>query len=89
MTVAFLVTRAAVVTTALGAAGSDTSSTQPSLLSSIVGLIFFFGIAALIVWAWMRQKSNRSMNELRDRYARGEIDQAEFDARMDALRQER
>lgn len=68
---------------------ADASATQPSLLSSIIGLLFFILIAALIVWAYMRAKSNRPVNDLRDRYARGEIDQAEFEARMDDLRRER
>jgi hypothetical protein len=71
-------------------AASDASGdTQPSLVSSIIGLIFFFAVIVAIIWVWMWSRRNRAVNELRDRYAKGEIDQAEFEARMDDLRQQK
>ena len=67
----------------------DASTTQPNLTNSIVGLVLILGLAALVVWVYLRSKSNRPVNELRDRYARGEITQDEFEARMDDLRRGR
>jgi uncharacterized membrane protein len=74
----------------LARTASDASGgTQPSLTSSIVGLLFMFAVIVAILWAWMWSRRNRAVNELRDRYAKGEIDQTEFEARMDDLRQQK
>jgi putative membrane protein len=61
-------------------------------------LLFWFGLAALIVWAIVGPRTeqtpstiegpggDRAQAILRERYARGEIAEQEFEQRRDALR---
>lgn len=56
-------------------------------------LVFWVGVIALIVWALRnvgdnkvrRDRPNRPIDLLEERYARGEIDSAEFHARRSEL----
>jgi len=48
-------------------------------------------VIGVIVWSMRRaipSGKDAAIQELRDRFARGEIDQSEFQARMDALNRE-
>ena len=58
------------------------------LLSVVVPLVITIAIIGVIVWAIRRSAptgKNAAIEELRTRFARGEIDQSEFQARMDVL----
>jgi putative membrane protein len=66
-------------------------------LAMTLGMLLWFGVLALLIWALMRWITDRtslsaSMREtvsadefLRQRYARGEIDEATFDRMRDQL----
>ena len=61
-----------------------------TILGIIVSLAVPIAIIAVIVWAIRRSAPARrdpAEQELRDRFARGEIDMAEFQVRMRALRE--
>ena len=61
------------------------------IISLIIPLVITGLVIFVVVWAIRRSipsmptGKNAAIMELRDRFARGEIDQAEFQARMDAL----
>ena len=58
------------------------------IISLVIPLVITGVVIGVIVWAIRRtvpSGRNAAVAELRDRFARGEIDQAEFQARMDAL----
>jgi len=65
------------------------------MFGAIAGITIFMivfitvAVIAVIVWAIGRATPNGDPAErtLRDRLARGEIDMAEFEARLDALRE--
>ncbi|MEO6795425.1 MAG: SHOCT domain-containing protein [Candidatus Dormibacter sp.] len=56
----------------------------------VVFLLFWGGVIALILWAIRRATSSRGPDSaiqiLQERFARGEIDQQEFEQRKSALR---
>ena len=58
------------------------------LISLLIPLIVTGVMVGVIVWAVRRTiptGRDAAIRQLRDRFARGEIDQSEFDARMDGL----
>ena len=58
------------------------------LISLVVPLLITGAVLFLVVWSIRRavpSGKDAAIAELRDRFARGEIDQAEYQARMDAL----
>jgi uncharacterized membrane protein len=58
------------------------------LISLIVPLVITGLVIFLVFWSIRRavpSGKDAAIAELRDRFARGEIDQAEYQARMDAL----
>jgi uncharacterized membrane protein len=58
------------------------------IVSLVVPLVITGVVIGVIVWAIRRSVpsgKNAAIEELRGRFARGEIDQSEFQARMDAL----
>ena len=58
------------------------------LVSLIVPLVITGIVIGVVVWSIRRASpggKNAAIDELRSRFARGEIDQSEFQARMDAL----
>jgi uncharacterized membrane protein len=58
------------------------------LVSVLVPLVITVIVIGVVVWAMRRAMpsgKDAAIQELRDRFARGEIDQSEFQARMDAL----
>lgn len=59
-----------------------------------IWMLFWIGAFLGVVWLLMRHPGDRppledAMGSLRTRFARGEIDQAEFERALDALRQAR
>ena len=56
-------------------------------------LVFLFVVAGIIYWLFKDGRSSEetdaAMEELRRQYARGEIDDEEFDSRREKLRQKR
>jgi uncharacterized membrane protein len=62
-----------------------------TLIGVLASLLLPIGIIVLIVWAIRRSAPARrapAEQELRDRLARGEIDMAEYQVRLRALRDE-
>lgn len=62
--------------------------TATVLISVLVPLIITGVVIGVVVWAIRRSAptgKDAAIAELRSRFARGEIDQSEFQARMDAL----
>lgn len=64
------------------------------LLMSVMMLVFWGGIIALVVWAIRGtgrpfEPRNDAESILEERFARGEIDEAELDSRRSALRKAR
>lgn len=58
------------------------------IVSLLVPLVITGAVIGVIVWAIRRSVPtgrDTAVQELRTRFARGQIDQAEFQARMDAL----
>jgi uncharacterized membrane protein len=58
------------------------------LISLLIPLMITGIMLGIIVWAVRRtvpSGRDAAIRQLRDRFARGEIDQSEFDARMDSL----
>jgi len=58
------------------------------VISLLVPLVITVVVIGVIVWAIKRSipsGKNAAIHELRARYARGEIEQSEFQSRMDAL----
>lgn len=58
------------------------------LVSLIVPLAIAVAVIAVVVWAFRRSAPtgrNAAVDELRGRFARGEIDQSEFQARIETL----
>jgi uncharacterized membrane protein len=58
------------------------------VLSVLIPLLITVGVIGTIIWAIRRSVptgKDAAVAELRARFARGEIDQSEFQARMDAL----
>ena len=58
------------------------------ILSLLVPLVITIGVVVAVIWAIRRSVptgKDAAIAELRGRFARGEIDQSEFQARMDAL----
>ena len=58
------------------------------VLSLLIPLLITVGVIATIIWVIRRSVptgKDAAISELRARFARGEIDQGEFQARMDAL----
>ena len=61
------------------------------ILSLVIPLVITGFVIFVIVWAIRRSipsGKDAALSELRGRFARGEIDQSEFQARMDALTRE-
>jgi uncharacterized membrane protein len=62
------------------------------LISVLVPLLITVFVIVMVVWSIRRAMpsmpsgDNAAIQELRDRFARGEIDQAEYQARMDTLK---
>ena len=61
------------------------------IISLVIPLVITGFVIFVVVWAIRRsipsmpKGKNAAIMELRDRFARGELDQAEFQARKDAL----
>ena len=61
------------------------------VISLLIPLVITVGVIVTIIWAIRRSVPtgrDAAIAELRARFARGEIDQSEFDARMDSLTRE-
>jgi uncharacterized membrane protein len=58
------------------------------ILSLLIPIVITVGVIGTIIWAIRRSVptgKDAAIAQLRTRFARGEIDQSEFQARMDAL----
>jgi uncharacterized membrane protein len=58
------------------------------ILSLLIPVVITVGVIVTIIWAIRRSVptgKDAAIAQLRARFARGEIDQSEFQARMDAL----
>jgi uncharacterized membrane protein len=58
------------------------------LISLLIPIVITVIVIGTVVWAMRRAMptgKDAAIQELRDRFARGEIDQSEFQARMDTL----
>ena len=59
------------------------------LLALLIQLVFWGGLIVLLIWAFRRftasRNSDSALSILNERFARGEIDQQEYDTRKAAL----
>ncbi len=61
-------------------------------IAFVLPVVITFVVVGVVVWAIWRASAGRedpAIAELKGRYARGEIDTAEYQARLDALTRER